>query len=238
MDSKPRDLMIFVKAPRPGFVKKRLGAQVGQRISAHLYRAFTLDLLSNLKAYRGTLTIWYYPRDGVKEIREWLGNDLPLEPQQGHDLGERMQSAFHASFERGAEAALLIGSDLPDLPQDYIHQAFKDLERVDAVIGPSEDGGYYLIGFTAESFMEKVFQGLAWGTHTVYDKTLEIFEALSLTYRLLPAWRDIDDLSDLNSLLRRNARETSAIYHTVGVVKAVARVESEFRSLVDLSCME
>ncbi len=238
MDKKSRELMIFVKAPRPGFVKKRLGAQVGQRISAHLYRAFALDLLSNLKAYSDVLTIWYYPMGSGEEIRQWIGNDLPLIAQHGHNLGERMETAFHVSFERGVEAALLIGSDIPDLPQDHICQAFKNLDRVDAVIGPSKDGGYYLIGFTAKAFAREVFQGLSWGTHRVYEKTLERFKALSLTYSVLSEWWDVDDLSDLNSLLRRNTGKASTISHTIREVKAISRVEPEFRSLVDLSCVE
>ncbi len=92
---------------------------------------------------------------------------------------------------------VLIGSDIPDLSLEFIEEAFTSLQEKDAVIGPSLDGGYYLIGFKKETFSPRVFEGIRWSTESVFEKTLEVLEREGLTVHTLQPLRDIDTVGDL-----------------------------------------
>ena len=108
------------------------------------------------------------------------------------------------SFAQGYDRAVIIGSDSPDLPGGLVSEAFSSLETSDAVVGPSPDGGYYLIGFRNGTFLPEAFDGIEWSTDTVFRKTIEVMDEQGLRVHVLPEWQDVDTLIDLVNLVRRN----------------------------------
>lgn len=210
-DSK-RCILVFVKAPYPGQVKTRLGQSVGDRQAAQLYRCFTEDVLDTVESLEADCLICFAPAAEVSFLKAWLGNHRSYLAQSGIDLGERMATAFRHSFRVGYEQVLIVGSDSPDLPRTYLTQAFDALQQEQAVIGPSEDGGYYTLGFTPSNFCPEVFGPLPWSTPQVYPQTLSILKNAGASVHILPPWPDIDTLEDLRQyFLRHQAQDINQI---------------------------
>ena len=199
-----RCILLFVKYPEKGMVKKRLSEEIGADASVALYKNFVLDLLASVKGLSIPLWICFYPEDHSEKFSLWLGAQYRFIPQKGKDLGERMKNAFSHAFYHGFRKVILIGSDIPDLPNDFIDSAFLSLATSDAVIGPSHDGGYYLIGFGSDLFVPEIFEGITWGSNTVLQETLEILRLKGKKVHSLPEWGDVDTLSDLRDLQKRN----------------------------------
>ncbi len=166
-----------------------------------LYHAFIEDLLERLSGGDYQFRIAYHPRERENDFPKEFGNKFSYMPQTGTNLGERMHNAFCRCFSEGLQFVVIIGSDIPDLPQQTITEAFQALEKRDAVIGPAYDGGYYLIGFSSESFPLDAFEGIAWGTDGVCKTTMDILENAGLHVHVLPAWRDIDRPEDITALI-------------------------------------
>jgi rSAM/selenodomain-associated transferase 1 len=133
----------------------------------------------------------------LESLRKWLGEDYLYMPQQGVDLGERMKNGFIEAFAMNLKRVVLIGSDIPTLPLEFIEEAFTSLEEKDVVIGPSLDGGYYLIGFKDKKFSPRVFKGIPWSKERVFEETMGILEQEGLTVHTLKPLRDIDTIEDL-----------------------------------------
>lgn len=197
-------LIVFVKSPETGRVKSRLAADIGEEKARRLYMRFVEDLLDSLDKGDHCLKIFFHPPDQQSVLSKWLGRERSYEPQKGDDLGERMKRAFEKCFSDGFEAAILIGCDIPDLTGEIIKEGFAALRSSDVVIGPSHDGGYYLIGFRSGTFLPEVFTGISWGTDGVLKSTREILENNGLRLSLLPLWRDIDTYEDLTALVERH----------------------------------
>jgi rSAM/selenodomain-associated transferase 1 len=192
-----RCLLFFIKDPGKGRVKTRLASAVGDKIAANLYRRFLLEMLFTLN--RGTFLFYlcYTPLDSLNDLKDWLGDHYLYMPQIGGHLGERMKNGFLEAFSMNFKRVVLVGSDIPDLPLDFIEEAFASLQEQDGVIGPSLDGGYYLIGFKNQSFSPRVFDGIRWGTETVLEETMKVFKREELTVHTLKPLRDIDTAGDL-----------------------------------------
>jgi hypothetical protein len=199
-------VLLFVKAPEKGKVKSRLSRSMGEDTVLHLYECFVLDVMEMLKAGGIPFRICFTPAEKRQAITAWLGKGQTYLPQEGVDLGERMANAFQQTFSEGITEALIIGSDLPDLPHALLEEAFRSLHAHDAVIGPAVDGGYYLIGFRRETFLPEVFRGRTWSTNTVLPETMELFKRSAYRVHQLPEWRDVDALEDLRALLLRNTQ--------------------------------
>ncbi len=137
-------------------------------------------------------------------MRRWLSKNYPIHPQEGQDLGQRMQNAFKHMFQQNYENAIIVGSDFPDLPAAVLTEAFHSLRTSDAVIGPAADGGYYLLGFQRKKFCEAVFQGIKWSTVSVFWETMKIFKNEKLRVKTLLQWWDVDDVQDLAAFFERN----------------------------------
>ncbi len=208
-------ILLFVKAPLPGQVKSRLAAVLGNAVVLELYRNFVLDLLQAVDHTGLPSVIFHHPPDAAGEIADWLGSERIYKGQQGKDVGERMEQAFRDTFSGGCSRVVLIGSDIPDLPCHVLAGAFDALERHDAVIGPAEDGGYYLIGFRRETFLPEVFRGIPWSTNTVFQLTIGILERAGQTVHHLARWRDVDTTDDLRDLMRRNLHTPFASSRTM-----------------------
>jgi rSAM/selenodomain-associated transferase 1 len=211
-------LLFFVKYPQKGQVKTRLSAELDEDVTVGLYRNFILDLLSMLKGLEVQFQICFSPADSRKKFEEWLGTQYSYVPQQGDDLGQRMKNAFTHAFDQGFQRVVTIGSDSPDLPGDLINEAFLYLETQDAVIGPSTDGGYYLIGFNEAAFLPEAFEGIEWSTDLVLRKTLSILGRAGLKFRQLPVWKDVDTLHDLKDLVRRSHNKSFSSSRTMSYI--------------------
>jgi rSAM/selenodomain-associated transferase 1 len=199
-----RCILFFVRNPERGEVKTRLAATLGQNVARDLYRCFILDMLSALESTGFPFVICYYPEDALDDLKGIVGDRYAFQPQYGEDLGERMKNGMVDSFAQGLDQAIVIGSDIPDLPQAFIRESFAALETYDSVIGPAFDGGYYLIGFKQKSFLPEVFQGIEWGMDSVLTRTLDILRDNQHTAYLLPSLRDIDTVEDLRGLFQKH----------------------------------
>ena len=199
-------ILLFIKAPEAGQVKSRLAARIGDHAALGLYQCFVLDVLDTITTVGSPLTIFFTPVDTHNLITAWLGQERSYAAQTGSDVGERMKNAFSVTFADGILRAVLIGSDLPDLPAALIRQAFDALDDCGAVIGPAYDGGYYLIGFRIDSFTPEIFSNISWGTNKVFAETLQVFERSWTRVHILPVWRDMDTIDDLRDFTARNRK--------------------------------
>lgn len=198
-------IIILVKYPRSGQVKTRLGSGIGFENACRLYSCFVLDIMDAVSSTKNAVRIAYDPPESAHCIMEWLGPDYGYFPQQGEDLGMRTQDAFRKTFAEGFENAVLIATDCPDIKLDTIDEGFAHLEGTDSVIGPSPDGGYYLIGFKAQSFIPAAFEDIPWGKSDVFNKIVSNLEQAGLHPCILPQWRDIDTAEDLADLIRMHS---------------------------------
>lgn len=186
-------LIIFVKNPIPGRVKTRLAKDIGDEKAVWVYRKLlecTADVISPLAINK---TVWY--GDHVNDDDLW--NGLEKHQQPAGDLGHRMKSAFEKSFEQSSKVCI-IGSDCPQLSAKIVEEAFASLDHHDFVIGPAEDGGYYLLGMS--SFQPSVFESVEWSTSHVFEQTVARITSAGSSYYTLEKLRDIDDMRDVDAL--------------------------------------
>lgn len=189
-------LTIFVKAPRYGKVKTRLGEKTGYEQARRIHMGMTEDLLANFKQRtRFELRICFWPPDAREEMEKWLGTGYRMVAQTGKNLGEKMDHAFQQGFEEGYRKIVIIGSDLPEISGDDIHKVLNSLDTHDLVIGPARDGGYYLIGLKA--IHPKLFRDITWSTGEVFRLTIRKARELGLSVDTLDEREDIDDEESL-----------------------------------------
>ncbi len=198
-------VLLFLRAPDIGRVKTRLGRLLGADTALALYRCFVVDILAAAAKSDPPVWLCYTPAGAKEQISRWLGSGYPMMPQRGANLGRRMADAFRNAFSLGVRRAVLVGTDIPDLPPERIGQAFDCLRSFSSVIGPTHDGGYYLIGFRADGFTESVFDGQPWGSGRVFQETLAAFRRKNETPCLLECWSDIDRPEDLSAFMKRQA---------------------------------
>ena len=194
-------VIVFVKNPVPNQVKTRLIPTLSPEQAATLYTAFLTDWCEVLaKLSDVDLTIAYTPAEARSDLQALIGENATYIPQIGTDLGERLASATQWATEQGYTKILLVGSDSPTLPIAYVSKAVTLLDSQDITIGPSTDGGYYLIGFSATNVamtVPFVFENIAWSTENVFQQTLARIRSLKATVGLLPPWYDVDTAEDL-----------------------------------------
>ena len=194
-------LIVFAKNPIPNQVKTRLLPKISPEQAASLYRAFLTDWCETLAELSNIdLIVAYTPPGSQPDLQALIGEDVTYIPQTGTNLGTRLTSATLWASENGYGKILIVGSDSPTLPLEYIWQAVVGLGSRDIVIGPSVDGGYYLIGFSVENLNEivpTIFEGIAWSTPQVLQQTVERIHTMDATLKLLPPWYDVDTPKDL-----------------------------------------
>jgi len=192
-------LIIFLKNPEPGKVKTRLSTRFTPEQAASLYRAMAEDVISvHSSGSDYDAFVFYSPAGDREAIRAWLGDDLDLCAQEGADLGERQYNAFRLVFAKGYERAVIIGTDCLDISPENLEATFGALGQSDLVIGPSEDGGYYLIG--SRRAPEFLRDGIAWSTPHVREQLLERVKRSGMEYQLLERKFDIDTCEDVDRL--------------------------------------
>jgi rSAM/selenodomain-associated transferase 1 len=191
-------LIVFVKYPKPGLVKTRLAKSIGKDKATLFYRLFVEAVLRRTEDKNFKRIIFYTPAEKEKEFKKWLGRNEALYPQKGINLGERLSYAFKFAFQRQAKRVIAIGTDSPLIENKIINRGFQELKNKPCVIGPSKDGGYYLIGLSG--LYKKIFKDIEWGTHLVISQTFEAMKKLKLKFGILKEELDVDALEDLIAL--------------------------------------
>jgi rSAM/selenodomain-associated transferase 1 len=220
-------LAIMVKEPIPGRVKTRLCPPLTWKQAADLYRCFLLDKMAQVRRLtRGAPYLAFTPPEAEAFFRGLAGETFSLVPQEGRDLGERLDRLSTQLLTAGHPGVVIIDSDTPNLPDRYLAQAVERLVsgRTDAIFGPAEDGGYYLVGLRHP--MPALFQGIMWSTPLVLEQTLRQAAIARLEIHLLPSWFDVDTSGDLERLAdellkgRTLARHTQAFVQSTGLPRA------------------
>jgi uncharacterized protein len=192
-------LGMFAKHWQPGEVKTRLAASIGDEAAAALHRCFVQTLLSRFQQVADRQILCFAPADSVEKFRQLDLGRWTLEPQASGDLGSRIQKYFTAALStNNTPRAVLIGSDSPDLPQEYLEEAFDKLRGFRVVLGPATDGGYYLIGVSQT--VPPIFDDIPWSTPEVWTQTVSRLTAAKIPYHVLPEWYDVDDFTGLRRL--------------------------------------
>lgn len=192
-------LSIFLKYPTSGQVKTRLAADLGSEEAAAIYRASIELTLARLQPYRQAVTLYVDPPDSLPKMAAWLGPQWRLRPQQGATLGDRLAQATRHAFTEGAQHLVIIGTDSPWLTVDDIDAAFEALHAHDLVLGPTDDGGYYLIGLSRCE--PAIFEDIAWSTPAVYAQTMARAAQLGLRVHALRQRYDLDEVEDVERFL-------------------------------------
>jgi rSAM/selenodomain-associated transferase 1 len=201
MSSLPPSVAVMTKVPGMTVVKSRLHETLGAEQATELYRCFLLDRLDALATLRDISgAVAFTPPEAEALMRTLAPSALTLVPQRGVDLGERLSNILTDLLDRGHAGAIAVDSDSPTLPMAYVAEAAKLLSaaRCDVVLGPCEDGGYYLVGLRCPQ--PALFEGIPWSTDAVFAMTLDKAHAQGLSVHVLPHWFDIDTEADLQRL--------------------------------------
>ena len=207
-------LALFAKFWRPGKVKTRLAAALGNQLACQVYFEFLSHLLNQLGEVANHRTVVFYPARNREEFSGLCSEQWELKSQSDGDLGDKLSHYFFQSLESqgrlkdGAVSRkfVVIGSDCPRLDRSLIERAFEALDRQPVVVGPSTDGGYYLIGM--REFFPEVFQRISWSSRNVLAETTSRLQELGVGFELLPEMTDIDEVEDLVKLMRDLESET------------------------------
>ncbi len=194
------NLIIFLKAPRPGSVKTRLAQTIGVEPACAAYRRLVETLFENLASVPG-VELRFAPDDAEAEIQSWLRAGWKGRPQGVGDLGERLQRAFAEAFSAGAKRVVIIGSDCPEITPRDIAEAWHALQSHDLVLGPATDGGYWLVGLN--QVQASLFIDISWSTKTVLDETIQRARFINARVRLLRELVDVDTETEWRAFLKR-----------------------------------
>ncbi|MDX1951161.1 MAG: TIGR04282 family arsenosugar biosynthesis glycosyltransferase [Verrucomicrobiota bacterium] len=185
---------LFLKAPRKGLVKTRLAVTLGDEGALEAYRVMLDYVLDTLEPF-DQVELCFTPSNSEQELllfrrrEEWR-----LADQGEGDLGQRLTNAFARSFDNGSNFAIAIGADSPDMNSEDLRNAMSQLKESDLVLGPAEDGGYWLVGM--RKFEPAIFQGIEWSSPNVLQQTLDIARNYRLKVTLLRTLSDIDTAAD------------------------------------------
>lgn len=193
-----RRTAVFARPPVPGRVKTRLAAALTPRLACDLYAACLDDALA---AARGAAADerWVYWAEPPERADPPAGFRARL--QRGANLGDRLASAFDELIQMPGDRVLILGADCPELDAARLEQAFQELERTDLVLGPTRDGGYYLVGLARPE--RRLFEGVTWGGERVLEQTRERAVAAGLEAALLEPLEDIDTPADVVRFIER-----------------------------------
>lgn len=212
-------IIVMVKAPRAGQVKTRLAPPLSASEAAALAACFARDVVNTARRVVPELIVAYAPRDGRAALEALLPDGLLWLEQKGEDLGARLEASVAHAGRLGFSPLIVVGADSPTLPVSFVETARDALaaDEADVVLGPTADGGYYLVGLRQP--VPSLFQNIAWSTPAAYEQTAANVARLGLRQLELPVWYDVDTFSDLLSLrdeifAGEEARERArATYH-------------------------
>ena len=190
-------LIVFGRYPRVGTTKTRLIPALGAAGAAALQKRLTEKTVATARqaTIRNGARLVFCHGGNRKQVRHWLGDrHIRYAAQSTGDLGRRMHLAMQRAFDDGARRVVLVGTDTPGLTTDSLAQAFKALQEKDLVLGPSTDGGYWLVGMTRPA---NIFDGIGWSRPDVLDKSLALARKKEMTSHLLAPLTDLDTPEDL-----------------------------------------
>jgi len=196
--SKPNSLLVVAKQPIPGQTKTRLCPPLLQAQAANLYECFLRDTLEIMRKVPDVERMISFLPENAQDYFRRLAPDMELICQRGASLGERLDHLLTATLSNGSQRAVVMDSDSPTLPSEYVSRAFDQLIDADVVLGPTRDGGYYLIGMKRPQ--PHLLCQVQMSTSHVLADTLALAKATGLAVSLLPAWYDIDTIADLHQL--------------------------------------
>lgn len=195
-------LIIFARNPVRGKVKTRLAATMGDNKALSIYQSLLEHTVQITQQLACDLYVFY--ADGILFNDIWSDEVYLKKNQVGNDLGQRMHHAFDFLFEKGYQKIIIIGTDCFELSSSILLDAFTVLNTNEVVIGPSEDGGYYLLGM--RQFFPFLFEEKAWSTDTVYNSTIQQLKMHKISYGILPILNDIDTEDDWNQHFAKSQR--------------------------------
>ncbi len=201
----PNRIILFCKVPVAGKVKTRLIPVMGADAAAHLQLRLLKRVCAELKQLRHgdmerNIEVELRVDGGTPaEMQTLVGFSFRFVPQGDGHLGERMHRAVVGAFADGISRVVLIGADVPQLSDTLMRVSFDALHHADVVIGPAEDGGYYLVGMNAPH--TALFESMDWGSDTVFRDTLRAIASASLTVHVLPTLYDVDRPEDVSRWL-------------------------------------
>lgn len=192
-------LIIFTRNPELGKVKTRLAKTIGDQAALNIYKYLLNHTELTVKDLVCDKAIYY--SENVNDHDVWDNSTYQKFAQNGNDLGERMLNAFKVAFDDNYEKVIIIGSDLIDLKEKHIQEAFQKLDTHEVVIGPALDGGYYLLGM--RKLHKHLFREKEWGTSSVLRDTLHDLQNLNVF--LLEELNDIDIYDDIKNNTKLNS---------------------------------
>jgi len=229
-------LVVVAKAPVPGQVKTRLAPHFSLAQAAELFRCFLQDRIEEMGRIKGIdLAVAFTPAEARETFARITGNGFKLFAQKGSNLGQRLSNVFIEKLATGYDAVSIIDSDTPDLPGAIVEQSFRILMsgEIDAVYGPCDDGGYYLVGLRRPH--PELFENIPWSTAAVLNITLERAARLGIKTKLLPGWNDLDTFEDLIGFYKRHKNQLLndnwAGRNTFNYLSQMASITQRFNSI-------
>ncbi|PSN17099.1 hypothetical protein C7271_19495 [filamentous cyanobacterium CCP5] len=191
-------LFLMTRFPEAGRTKTRLIPALGDEGAAQIQRQMTEYLVARFQRLRHSCQLGlevHFAGGSLDQMVHWLGDRVCLIPQCSGHLGQRLHHAFEQGFIAGHRRILMVGSDCPGIGEAHISRALTQLDSHDVVLGPAEDGGYYLVGLKAPQ--PRLFESISWGQSCVLEETMAIATRHDLSVSLLDSLPDVDRPEDL-----------------------------------------
>jgi len=219
-------LILMTRVPIPGKTKTRLETHLTPEQCAMLHTCFMKDIYETAKKIDAEVYVYYTPEKYKPLMRAILGEKAKLRPQIDGNLGDRMAHAIRERLDIGYEKCVLIGTDIPTIEESVLNKAFNALDSSQVVIGPTLDGGYYLIGMKKPH--AEVFSDTFYGVDTVYESTLHRMTALGIKYSTVDEWYDIDTYFDLKYMIDMGRKKECRIpIYTEKFLKSIGMIDCE-----------
>ena len=205
-------LNIFAKAPILGTVKTRMSPPLSPAQCLRLHEALLNHTLARMRpliagGVEASLCLTGTLQEALEQARRMEAEGFGLDVQQGAHLGERLSHALTTRFRQGYSRVIFVGTDCPGLGSNAVRDAVRALNRQEVVVGPAQDGGYYLIGFAA--CLPEILRGIPWGTPAVYETTLDRLRRRRVRWKSLERKADLDTFGDLKQFCRQTCPEKS-----------------------------
>jgi len=196
--SKENRLILFAKNPEKGKVKTRLAKSIGDDKALEIYHALVQQSAIVCTAVNSERVVYYTTFTDTSDAYDNVAFDKKMQVEG--DLGGRMHAAFLEEFTEGYKKVVIVGSDCYDLTEEHIHQAFRILDTKDVVIGPANDGGYYLLGM--RSLISELFFEKSWSTPKLISETKATLKEQNLSFEFLEELTDLDEIHEMPEALK------------------------------------